>query len=230
MNIIIDLLLVGVLALCTWGGYRKGLILGVSAILALIVAFYGANFLANTYSQEFTSMLEPFISGAVDTAVDDASVEYRADQNKPEDSDEVFDVSFSSLNNLGILKSAAENIASELAADVQEAGNTLKSAMVHKLASTIAYVAVLIIAFILIIIVFSVIANIINLACKLPGLALLNDIGGAAFGLCKGLIIVFALSWALRFFGFVIPMETVDKTLVLSWLMDHNPIVSIFGL
>jgi uncharacterized membrane protein required for colicin V production len=102
--------------------------------------------------------------------------------------------------------------------------------MIHKLAGTLAYVAVLIIVFILIVIIFTVIANLLNLACKLPGLELLNEIGGALLGLLKGLIYIFAISWALRFFGFLIPESMVNKTVMLKWLMNHNPIIAIFGL
>ena len=102
--------------------------------------------------------------------------------------------------------------------------------MIHKLAGTLAYVAVLIIIFLLIVIIFAVIANLLNLAFKLPGLELLNEIGGTLFGLVKGLAFIFAISWALRFFGFVIPETTVNKTVLLKWLMNNNPIIAIFGL
>ena len=58
MSLIIDLILIAIVAFCAWNGYRKGFIMGISGILALIVAFYGAQIVADTYSQEFTSMLK----------------------------------------------------------------------------------------------------------------------------------------------------------------------------
>ena len=94
MNIIIDLLLIGILALCVWNGYRKGLILGISGILALVVAFYGANLIAETYSSEFTSMGEHFIAVFVDIKVDDTAEVLgtqkrgRPDRAKAENSDD----------------------------------------------------------------------------------------------------------------------------------------------
>ncbi|NLO47121.1 MAG: CvpA family protein [Clostridiales bacterium] len=235
MNIIIDLLLIGILALCVWNGYRKGLILGISGILALVVAFYGANLIAETYSSEFTSMVEPFIAGIVDKKVDETAEDLGqpAENGAPDssaDPEQVYEVSYESLRKIGILKSAAANIADELKNEVDQIGQKLKTAMIHKLAGTLAYVAVLIIIFLLIVIIFAVIANLLNLAFKLPGLELLNEIGGTLFGLVKGLAFIFAISWALRFFGFVIPETTVNKTVLLKWLMNNNPIIAIFGL
>lgn len=235
MNIIIDLVLIGILALCVWNGYRKGLILGISGILALVVAFYGANLIAETYSSEFTSMVEPFIAGIVDKSVDETSEDLETpaengDLDPSANPEQVYEVSYESLRKIGILKSAASNIAEELKNEVDQIGSKLKTAVIHKLAGTLAYVAVLIIVFLLIVIIFAVISNLLNLAFKLPGLELLNEIGGTLFGLLKGLIFIFAISWALRFFGFVIPETTVNKTVLLKWLMNNNPIIAIFGL
>jgi hypothetical protein len=80
------------------------------------------------------------------------------------------------------------------------------------------------------VILFTVIANLVNLAFKLPGLELINDIGGAVFGLLKGLIFLFAIAWLIRFLGFIIPESTLNKTIVLKWLMVNNPIITIFGV
>jgi uncharacterized membrane protein required for colicin V production len=230
MNIILDLLLIGILALCVWNGYRKGLILGISGILALVVAFYGANLIAETYSSEFRSMVEPFIAGLVDKAVDETTEDENAAVGEIADADQVYHISFDSLKRLGILKSAASNLADELKEEVDQIGGRLKTAMIHKLSVTLSYVAVLVIVFLLIVILFTVIANLVNLAFKLPGLELINDIGGAVFGLLKGLIFLFAIAWLIRFLGFIIPESTLNKTIVLKWLMVNNPIITIFGV
>lgn len=230
MNIILDLLLIGILALCVWNGYRKGLILGISGILALVVAFYGANLIAETYSSEFTSMVEPFIAGLVDKAVDETTEDENAAVGEIADAEQVYHISYESLKRLGILKSAASNLADELKEEVDQIGGRLKTAMIHKLSVTLSYVAVLVIVFLLIVILFTVIANLVNLAFKLPGLELINDIGGAVFGLLKGLIFLFAIAWLIRFLGFIIPESTLNKTIVLKWLMVNNPIITIFGV
>ena len=49
MKAIIDLVLLGILVICAWNGYKKGLIMGVGGILCIIIGIYGANLLANTF-------------------------------------------------------------------------------------------------------------------------------------------------------------------------------------
>ena len=230
MNIIIDLVLLGIIALCAWTGYRKGFILGITGIVALVIAFFGANLVAETYASEFNTMLEPFISGIVDESVDEAQAEQNISATDAVSQEEVYSVSYESLRKIGIIKTAASNLAEELSESVSSVGQTLKSALVDQLCQTAGYVLLLFISFVLIVIIFTVIGNVINLAFKLPGLELINDILGTAFGLVKGLVFAFAIAWLLRFTGLLISEETVEKTIVLEWLMEHNPITNIFGL
>ena len=68
MHWIIDLVLLLIILLCAWRGFRNGLIAGILAVCAVLFSIYAADILADTYSGEFTKMLEPFVTGAVDTA------------------------------------------------------------------------------------------------------------------------------------------------------------------
>lgn len=225
MKYVLDLVLVAIIALCAWNGYRKGFILGVSGILALIVAFYGAHLLADAYSQEFTTLLEPFVSGIVDSTVEDQTLE----ENVTEEELDAGDITFASLGKLGIMKGAADNIAEEIEERIKETGQQLRTALVEVLCSKLAYVATAVIAFLLIIIIFTVVANVLNLAFKLPGLEFINYLFGTLFGLAKGLIFAFALAWVLRYTGFIFGEKTVEDTILLKWMMDHNLLAHFFG-
>lgn len=66
MRIALDIAIVAIVALCAWRGYRAGIINGICGILAIIIAIYGANLIANTYSDELIGALDPFISGIVE--------------------------------------------------------------------------------------------------------------------------------------------------------------------
>ena len=225
MSLIIDLILIAIVAFCAWNGYRKGFIMGISGILALIIAFYGAQIVADTYSQEFTSMLKPFVSGVVDAAVADVQIGGEGGY----DNEEVYDVTYDALGNIGILKSAARDIANEIAERVERTGQTMREEIVSVLCSKIAYVLTSVIVFLLILIVFTVIANILNLAFKLPGLEFINETLGALFGFAKGAIIVIAIAWVMRYLGVLIGEDVVNKTMLLEWLMEHNLVTKFFG-
>lgn len=239
MNIILDLVLIAIIAFCGWTGYRKGFILGISGILALIIAFYGAQLVADTYSQEFNSMLTPFVTGIVDKAVNEAKEELMSEapdvsgdavENTAADEVDVYSVTYEALGKIGILKSAAEDIAEELSQTVSNTGKALREGLVAALCSKIAYVLTATIVFLMILIVFTVLANIINLAFKLPGLEVINDVFGGLFGVAKGLILCFAIAWVLRYTGFILKEDVVNKTLVLEWMMENNLVSKFFGI
>ncbi|MDR0858437.1 MAG: CvpA family protein [Oscillospiraceae bacterium] len=226
MNLLLDFILLAILGWCVWRGYDKGLILAVSGILALIIAFWGANYIANTYSAQFEPALRPFVSGIVDKSVESAAKDYEA---YPKGS-EVQTVSENALHEMGILSGAASKLAREFSRQFSLVNYQLREAMVDRLSSLFAYVATLTIAFLLIIIAVTVVARLLNLAFTLPGLNLVNKIGGASFGFIKGIIFCLAIGWALRFFGVAIPAAVLDKTLLTKFFMDHNLLAGVFGI
>jgi len=226
LRTIIDLVLLAIILLSIWRGYRNGLIAGLLAACAVLFSFFAADVLSETYSQEFTNMLEPFVSGVVDSSATEAETYFQNQGVNPS----VYDMSLKSLGKIGIMKTAAENIARQLETEVTETGHVLRAAMVDKLCSIAAYVLCYVIMFVLLIIAFGVIGNLINLAFKLPGLELVNTIMGILFGLAKGLMYAFAIAWVLRFTGLLIPEETVDQTILLKKLMEICPLTRYLGL
>ena len=71
MNAVLTLSLLLIVLLCTWSGYKRGLILSVLSILAIIISIYGANLLSTTYSYEVIDALRPFASGFLETTIND---------------------------------------------------------------------------------------------------------------------------------------------------------------
>ncbi len=230
MSIIIDLVLVGILALCVWNGYRKGLILGIAGLLVLVVAFVGANVIARTYSSEFTPIVQPFISGFVDKAVTDTSSSEGTGTEYEGNSDAAYIKSIESLNKLGILGKAAASLAESVGDSVSNLGKNIRGAITEKLSEAICFLLVFVIAFLLIVIVFTIIANIINLVFRLPGLEFINNIGGMLMGFIKGLVFVFAISWVAQYLGFLFKDDTLEKTVLLKWLMNINPVSAILKI
>ena len=49
---IIDFVLVAIILICGWCGYKKGLIMGIGGIIAIILSLLAANLLAKSFSYE----------------------------------------------------------------------------------------------------------------------------------------------------------------------------------
>lgn len=226
LRLILDIVILLIVVFCAWRGLRSGLIAGVLAACAVLFSFYAADILADTYSGEFTRMLEPFVSGVVDSAYSKAEETLEAEGK----SDSVYAMSLETVKNVGLMKSAAENVAQTLADNEKKTGYTLRAAIVDRLCSVAAYVLTYAIMYVLLIIIFAVIGNLFNLSFRLPGLELINGLIGFLLGAAKGIMYVFALVWFLRFTGLLLPEATIDETHFLGRLMESCPLVDYLGL
>ena len=259
MGIIIDIILLGIIAFCVWKGYTRGLILSVSKVIGFIIAIYAANLLAHAYAPDVSEMLSPFVTGIVDSSVSEAVVGNTDAQDEKADaaaqdgesadgaSDAAaenlaanpegsavgsrgYDLAYGALRKLGVAEHTADKIASEVGQTTDGLEANVAMTLSSKLCDTLAYIAVFTVASVLIIIVLTVIANIINLTFGLPGLDLVNKIGGSVFGGLSGVIIVVIIAWVCRFTGLIISDSVLEKSIFLKWMMNANLLEAILGV
>jgi len=230
---IIDLAIIGAVVFCGWRGFKNGLIRGVFGVVSLIAALLVANIAAQAYSDETKGMLLPFIGGYIDstmTEISEQGLEYQAIAHDHEIVDVDFGVAYTVLRQLGLPEAAAVRIA-EKSIEIQEdeQDSYFSDIIGERLSSAFSFVAVFGIAFLLIAIVFAVIGNLVGFVFSLPGLKLVDMIAGTAFGLVKGLLIVYTVAVIVRYYGLLI-LETLERTTVLRYIVNNNPIANMLGL
>lgn len=235
VNILFDLALVAVAAFCVWRGYKSGLIATMCGIIAVIVCLCGANLAASAYSDEFTGMFEPFVGGIVDNSISDVvtggenggdDIALLSDEGKSD----VHNVGYGALRQLGIADGAARRIAGETAEEVDTVGQKMSDNLSGKLCEALSFVIVFSVVFILLCIIFAAIGNVLNLSFAIPGFEKANHIAGAALGLVKGMIFVLVITCVCRYLGLILSEETIQKTLVTEWFINHNLIADIIGV
>ena len=239
---IIDLLLAAIVVICGWTGYKKGIIMGIGGILVIIVSLYGANLLASTFSSAAIPVLRPFAAGYVE-----GKIEGKADGSAPGILDQLgLDTSATSLEDLikadpfleqkvaetayesvGITASAAQDMASDAGAYYADKGGLFTAALTEILCIRMAFVTCFILAFLLILILLTVIGNLTNLSFKIPNLDLVNDVAGAVIGVFTGLVFCTILVWALKYMGAVIGGDTISKTLIAKSFMKADRLTKI---
>ena len=233
ITLALDLAVIGTIVFCGWRGYKNGLIRGVFGVVSLIVSLFLASTLASAYSGEFTEMLKPFVGGIIDSAiVDIAEDDGEQDVGDFEDESENFITAYSALRRIGLPESSSARIAEMTVADsISEMmpAVLLSDFIADKLSSVLAYAAVFGVAFLLMAIVFAVVGNLVGFIFSLPGLKLLDIISGAAFGLAKGFIIVYAVAVVMRYAGLLAP-DILAGTSVLKNIVNNNPIATIIGI
>ena len=238
---IIDLVLLGILIICIWSGYKKGIIMGVGGILCIIASIYCARLLANTFSYDVIPAMRPFASGYTEGLLNgkDSKVmkamgwedySYSAEdllERYPERSVEFCTECYKTL---GIEERSAERMAEQAVDYWKENGGTVTTAVVHILCATVSFVGCFILAFLIIIIILTVLGNLPNLSYKLPRFDLVNDILGALLGLLTGAMFCALLVWALKFTGLLLGSDTVASTRLGGWFLEKDYLVKYLGI
>ena len=229
IRLILDIVLLVIVALCTWTGYRKGLIAGIAGILAVIIALFGGSLLSSAYSREVVPVLEPFVDGYIDSqntrdeileklnyGYSDLSLE----DILARDSSLRYNYAEECMKTVGIYQDRAEEMARTAVDYADRNGVSMTDAVVTVLCNTASFVGGLTVAFLLILIVLVAIGNIGNLSFRLPNLELLDEIGGAVLGFVKGFLYCVLLCWLLSFLGLIIGKDTLESTTLAQFFLQ----------
>lgn len=218
--LIYDLIIVAVLALFVWRGWKKGLLLSLCGLVVALLAFWGAGFLADTLDDPIAHAVEPKLAELIQENLSD---QFTADSP---DADPIED-----LREMGGLY--------EWVADILEENRKTMDSMVldtvqgvaQKAAQTIAvqvaHSVIFAVSFVILFVVLTLLLHALDLVAKLPGLHFCNGLGGGLIGLAKGFVILLVVISCLRMFGKFIPQEAVDNTYVLKFFVRFDPISMI---
>ncbi len=222
MNWAIDLMLLAILVLCAWNGYRKGVIMEVGAVICLVVSLYGAYLIANTFSYEVVSAVKPFAGGFIEEVIRvdvperleyDLS-EYSLNDIVESEPEKAKDVAKSTFLCLGVYEPTADELANRVVTYSDENKVSLKNAIVDVSCDTLVFAAAVVLCFVVILIFLTFVGNIPNLSFRLPNMEEVDEIGGAVVGLMRGAVLCMLVAWALKFTGMAIGEETLGMTVL----------------
>lgn len=229
---ILKIIFIAIPVFCAWRGYKNGIIRSACGILAVVLALFCGNIVANMYSTDFDGMLSPFVNGMVDGAENTVMTdeEEAVVQVSDSDKDDVYTVSYAIFRQMGVVESAAEKMAEEVALECPNVDQSMCDTIGENLSARFSYILVFCIAFAMIAIIFAVIGNIINISLQIPILGVAEPILGTIIGAAKGLLIMYAVAMFLRYFGIIIPDEALEGTEFVFKLVNENPVADKFGI
>ena len=229
IRLILDASLLVIVALCTWTGYRKGLIGGVAGLLAVVIALFGGSMLSDAYAHEVVPVLEPFVEGYIDSQnirdevlekLGYGSSDLSLEDILERDSSLRYDYAVECMKNVGLHQDRAEELSRKAVEYADRNGTSMTDAVVAVLCDTATYVGGLVLAFLMILILLIAIANVGNLSFRLPNLEMLDEIGGAVLGFVKGFVYCVLLCWVLSFLGIIIGKETMEGTTLARFFLQ----------
>ena len=180
MEAVLDIIIVCIIILCVYMGYKKGLVRTVMSFLSFIIAYIAANIFSPPLSEFlYSNWIKPaFVSGVTskidDIITPDIDLNKLVADKQPEFAGMVEDY--------GVELSEVDKWVSEGATSGNVAENLVEP-VAQGVANFIAFAAVFVASLILL----KILVSLMDSVAKLPVLNLLNKIGGTAVGVVYGL-------------------------------------------
>lgn len=223
------------MALCVWGGFKKGLIGGIVSLAAIIISLIVANILATQYSNQLVPALNPFVGGFIDSDSNEKQILEKLGYGETDlslhdileqDSSLKYDYAYECIRSIGFYRDISEDLASDTIM-VAEANNvSITDAAIAVVCNTLSYVGCLSIAFIMVLILINAVLDMINLDFHLPNIDVVDEVSGAALGLIKGFLYCVLICWVLGFSGMIIGKNTCDSSAMISFFQAFRFITS----
>ena len=229
--VIIDAAAVAVLlGFALWGAHQ-GLLRSLTGLLTVIVALVGAGMIAGALAAPAARLTGPLVEDHIRSQVDEAmTVQSSQKVEMPEadldQEDEGFDI-----DDLLALMGLDEDVRESLLGDIQEkavdTGVSVAAAIVESVVQSLLYGVLFLLSFLALMVLLKLALRALDLVAKLPGLNLLNSLGGAVIGLIQGALLAFLAIWIARRLGVSFETETVAQTHILHFFTTNTPLSAL---
>ena len=214
MWFIIDLVLLGVILLCTFLGYKRGLIGVAFKIVSFFIAILVAVVLSGPVSNWI--MNNTTIAQNMENAIIDRLVDEKAEEKEVDKSD---------INNTS---QAVVDYINKQTSEVKNAGIRSAAKDITESAIRVAVIIILYIVTKIILIFFKAIAKALG---ELPIIKQFNKLGGTIYGILEGLLITYVILAAL---SLIAPMvkdatvfELINNSIITRFMYNNNIILNI---
>lgn len=201
----IDLVIVGVLLLGLGIGAKRGFLQTLGSLAAVVVSFVGAGLAAAALSGTVAKWIRPLL------------------EKKIEGSAASGDSAAAMVEQAGFFGETAKRIADSVGDMVQQTKESLVTAVTDGIAQSMAYAIVYLAAFVILMILCRLLLRALKLVGRLPGLHLLDLLGGSALGLGAAALLVFLAVWLLQRLQLVITQDMVQQSALLRFFTEHAP-------
>lgn len=229
--VIIDAVAVAILAFFVLWGAHQGLLRSLAGLLTIVVALVGAGLIAGALADSAARLAGPLVEERIRTQVDEAitaqsSQKVEMPELDVEGGDEEFDIQ-DLLALMGLDQDVRDSLTEEIQEKAVDAGTTIATAVVESVVRSVLYGVVFLLSFLALTVLLKLAIGALDLVAKLPGLHLLNTLGGAAAGLVQGVVLAFLAIWIARRLGISFETETVAQTHILHFFTTNTPLSAL---
>lgn len=230
LPILYDLVILAVLALFLWRGWRKGLILSLCGLVVVILSLVGANFIADTAAPPVAKALQPKLAAVIEENVTDYMATHY-DDIVPSDAPASTEVNpWDALREMGGIYAwcadSVEDAIHQFSRDLDL--SEMYAIAANRVAEQLAHHILFAVAFVALFVLLTLLLHAMDLVAKLPGLHFCNGLGGGLIGLIKGVLVLFVLLCVLRISSSqIFASEVVEKTYLFKFFVEINPVLAL---
>lgn len=200
----VDLIIVGVLLLGLGIGARHGFLQTLGGIAATVVSFIGAGIAAAALSGTVARWIRPLLEKKITAGAADESAASLVEQ-------------------AGFFGDTARRLTDSITALVQQTSQSLITAVTDGIAQSVAYALVYLVAFVVLMLLCRLVLRALRLASRIPGLHLLDLLGGGVLGLGVAALLLYFAVWLLLRLQLVLTEDMVTQSALLRFFVDHSP-------
>ena len=218
-----DFLIGAIVLLSALLGRRKGFILTLCGFLALFVALIGAGVLTNLLAEPLSRLAVPFVENMLSEALQTSMGDLAADAEVAVTA--TLDQVLSLMEGVPLLSGLTGSVSQAVDQGLLEITADAAHSVALYVAEQFTRLILFPIFFVLIMLIWTALSHILDLAFRLPGLHFLNRMAGLLLGLARGGLLVFILCWLLK--DNYITQTTVDGSFLLPYFFGSNPLLNI---
>lgn len=226
MNTILDLSVVVILALFAFGGYKKGLVFTIVGMIGSVIAASIASVVASLMS---VNVYAQFVMPRVIETAADLTKDISSTLTAAETSEKVFsvlpDYAINILDMIGIGKNS-------LAMKITDTGMELPQLIESLIRPTMIHLVTVIITmavYVILTVVFSIVAGMITKTSDGTILGLINRLGGLGIGILSGLVTIMVLALGIYMLTILLPAadaqtlsDGINNSIFYKLLNEHN--------
>jgi uncharacterized membrane protein required for colicin V production len=222
MSVMIDVAIAFVALVCLYLGWRRGLLRSLTELLVVVLALALAGQIASVAATSIIdNTLRPATHAAIDTKVEEMVSENTAALSPTDQLEELLEgipflfVREQAQKALDALIAAGQTFTGSTQDTLTDAGYQVVDQVLDSVVYNLLHALLYLVAFLLLTVVLRLAARLLDQVFKLPVLHSANHLGGLAFGLAKGVLLVGLGVWVLVQTG-VATSDVIDQSYLLK--------------
>ena len=210
----VDIIIIAILVLCVVIGAHRGLLQSLAGVIIVVAAFFGASLAADALAPSVAEWIGPMV---------EEGIHDKLLQTDTADAGSMLEEFHFSSGNL-------QTMVEEVMDKAAQTGMSLLNAVAESVTHSVAYALVYFISFLILLILLWLAMKPLKLMTRLPGLHMLNCIGGGALGLVWGTLLTFLAVWLMLRFDWLLTPEMIESSPVLRFFTENSPLSLLTSL